>query len=230
MVPASQLLGTGTTLRKRAHRPPSARRSPVTFSLGAPSGWRPPVAFSFFRRALYTTFSSSFLNPECMEERPFVVRKAQPRRRQALWCDVRSRRLGSVALPDTSTTRVSASSVFLHSHRGSTAVYTRRRGGGSGGVAAACMMGGACAGSNLRALFRMAELRPRFQFLVGRTDGYELRKRDEGNPAGSRGFGVASQTGYMSAGCGAGICDWRDAELRPRGRQRRLRRQCTTRD
>jgi hypothetical protein len=43
----------------------------------------------------------------------------------------------------------------------------------------------------------MAELRPRFQFLVGRTDGYELRKRDEGNPAGSRGFGVASQTGYM---------------------------------
>jgi hypothetical protein len=64
-------------------------------------------------------------------------------------------------------------------------------------VAAACMMGGACAGSNLRALFRMAELRPRFQFLVGRTDGYELRKRDEGNPAGSRGFGVASQTGYM---------------------------------
>ena len=49
MVPASQLLGTGNTLRKCAHWPPSTWRSPVTFS---------------FRRVLYRTFSSSFLNPE----------------------------------------------------------------------------------------------------------------------------------------------------------------------
>jgi len=45
-------------------------------------------------------------------------------------------------LPDTSTTRVSASSVLVHSHRGSTAVYSRRRGGGIGGAAVAGMMGG----------------------------------------------------------------------------------------
>ncbi|BAS85558.1 Os03g0656051 [Oryza sativa Japonica Group] len=49
MAPASQLLGTGNILRKRAHWPPSARRSPATFS---------------FRLVLYSTFSSSFLNPE----------------------------------------------------------------------------------------------------------------------------------------------------------------------